>query len=109
MLEFDLGVEIEEGLFIVVLALNPESENDDQGGPIWVAKVVEVTHNEQSHKTFIALWYEPEPMKSLSRKFTLKQLYEGCLQTKREWIPNKDNLSHSMEVSGIVHCWKSRT
>ena len=31
------------------------------------------------------------------------------LQTKREWVPNNDNLSHSVEVDSIVHCWKSRT
>ena len=46
LLEFDPTAEIEEGLFIVVLALDPESEIDNQRGPIWVAKFVEVAQNE---------------------------------------------------------------
>ena len=55
MLEFDSAAKIEEGLFVAVLALDLELENDDQEGQIWVAKVIEITHNEQSHGTFITL------------------------------------------------------
>lgn len=109
LLEFVPSDEIQEGIFVAVWAPDPESDSDDLTSPIWVAKVVWIARDEMGTPSkFTALWYEPKPSKSLPRKYIMKQLYEGCLKKKHEWVPNKEDLTE-VEVSSIIHCWKSRT
>lgn len=89
--KFTPSHEIQEGSFVAILALDEELEIDDQDGPIWVAKVVQISRVEEGIATrFIALWYKPKPSKGLPKRFMLKELYDGCLLKKQEWVPNND-------------------
>lgn len=81
--EFAPSDKIEEGLFVALCAPDAESHLDDQGGPIWVTKVVQIGRNEMGVPiTFTALWYEPKPLKSLPKKLCIISNHKSMIILK---------------------------
>ena len=65
-----------------------ESDTNNQGGPILGVNIVEIQKNEREMaSTFIALWYEPKPMKILHKRYNWKIFTKIVCRRNESGIP----------------------